>query len=87
MDDSLVENLFLFHLSVDISNSSGITLPELVDEVRKMLENSFIARALFEEKLYHTGYLDKDVEHYKENHYLIRSDKFYKVSGDFPRIR
>lgn len=87
LDDSLVENLFLFHCSVDISNGSGITLPELVEEVRKMLAHSFIARALFEEKLYHTGYLDRDVEHYRDSHYLIRSDKFYKVTGDFPRIR
>ena len=87
LDDSLVENLLLFHCSVDISNGSGITLPELVDEVRNLLANSFIARALFEEKLYHTGYLDKDLESYKDSHYLIRSDKFYKVSGDFPRIR
>lgn len=87
LDDSLVENLLLFHCSVDISNGSGITLPELVDEVRNLLANSFIARALFEEKLYHTGYLDKDIESYKDSHYLIRSDKFYKVSGDFPRIR
>ena len=72
---------------MDISNGSGITLPELVEEVRKMLAHSFIARSLFEEKLYHTGYQNKDVEQYRDSHYLIRSDKFYRVMGDFPRIR
>ena len=87
LDDTLVENMFLFHCSVDVSNASGITLPDMVEVVRSLLAHSFIARALFEEKLYHTGYQDKDIEHYKDSHYLIRSDKFYKVADEFPRIR
>jgi hypothetical protein len=45
-----------------------------------------MARALFEEKLYHTGYQDKDIEFYNDIHYLIRTDKFYTVADNFPRI-
>lgn len=86
LDDSLVDNLFLFHCSVDISNASGVTLPDLVTEVRQLLSHNFIARSLFEEKLYHIGYQNKDVGNYRDRHYLIRTEKFYKVSGDFPRI-
>ena len=86
LDDSLVDNLLLYHCSVDISNASGITLQELVEEIRSILSHSFVARALFEEKLYHTGYQDKDIEFYNDIHYLIRTDKFYKVADNFPRI-
>jgi hypothetical protein len=86
LDDSLIDNLLLYHCSVDISNASGITLPELVEEIRSILSHSFVARALFEEKLYHTGYQDKDIEFYNDIHYLIRTDKFYKVADNFPRI-
>lgn len=87
LDDTLVDNLFLFHCSVDMSNASGKTLPDLVEEIRKLLSHNFIARSLFEEKLYHTGYQRKDEDIYQELHYLIRSEKFYRVLGDFPRIR
>ena len=86
LDDTLVDNLFLFHCSVDISNASGVTLPDMIADIRSLLTNAFMARSLFEEKLYHTGYQDKDVEHYSNAHYLIRSDKFYKIEGAFPRI-
>ena len=87
LDDTLVENLFLFSCSIDISNAGGITLPDIISEVRGLLSSSFIARAAFDEKLYHTGYIDKDIEHYNDNHYLIRSEAFYNVVDDFPRIR
>lgn len=43
LDDSMIDNLFLFHCSVEVSKSSGETLPERVKEIKDMLSSDLAA--------------------------------------------
>jgi hypothetical protein len=87
LDDTLVENLFLFHFSVEISNGNGQTLCQIVAAIREMLDNDAPALSLFNAKLFEAGYLDKHESFYQDRFYQVRNENFYKVESDFPRIR
>jgi len=87
LDDTLLENLFLFHLSVEISNGNGQTLCQKVTAIREMLENDAPALSLFNAKLFEAGYLDGHALFYQNRFYQIRNENYYKVEKNFPRIR
>ncbi|KGN85363.1 PD-(D/E)XK motif protein [Porphyromonas sp. COT-290 OH860] len=87
LDETLLDNLFLFHLSVEISNGNGQTLCQKISEIRKFLENDTPALLLFNAKLFEAGYLDRHEPFYQDKFYQIRSENFYKVENNFPRIR
>jgi len=87
LDDTLLENLFLFHLSVEVSNGNGQTLYQKVASIRKILENDMPALSIFNAKLFEAGYSDKHETNYKDRFYKIRQENFYKIEKDFPRIR
>lgn len=87
LDDSMIDNLFLFHCSVEVSKSSGETLPERVKEIKDMLSSDLAALSLFNAKLFEGGYLDTQEGQYSEHHYKLRKETFYHVTNDFPRIR
>jgi hypothetical protein len=87
LDDTLLENLFLFHLSVEVSNGNGQTLCQKVAAIREILENDILALSLFNTKLFEAGYLDNHETFYQDRYYQIRNENFYKIENDFPRIR
>ncbi len=87
LDETLLNNLFLFHLSVEISNGNGQTLCQKIFEIRKLLEENTPALSIFNAKLFEAGYLDKHEPFYKDRFYQVRNEKFYKVENDFPRIK
>jgi hypothetical protein len=87
LDETLLENLFLFHLSVEISNGNGQTLCQKIAAIRETLENYTPALSLFNTKLFEVGYLDKHESFYQDRFYQVRNENFYKVENDFPRIR
>jgi len=87
LDDTLVENLFLFHLSVEISNGNGQTLCQKVAAIRKMFEKDTPALSLFNAKLFEAGYLDKHETLYRDRFYQIRNENYFKIERDFPRIK
>jgi hypothetical protein len=87
LDDTLLENLFLSHLSVEISNGNGQTLCQKVAAIRKMLENDVPALSLFNAKLFEAGYLDSHTVFYQDRFYQVRNENYYKIENNFPRIR
>jgi len=87
LDEDLVNNLFLYHLSVDASGSNGINLNQMVDNVRQLLNQDLAALQLFEDKLLIIGYLAQHVSKYDEKFYVTRTENIYKVEHNFPRIK
>lgn len=87
LDETFLENLFLFHLSVEVSNKNGKTLCQKVEEVRKVLESDALSLSAFNAKLFEAGYSDKHEFLYQERFYQIRNENFYKIENEFPRIK
>lgn len=87
LDDTIIEQLFLFHCSVETSKMSGETLPDKVRSIRSLLSSDLAALSLFNSKMFEAGYLDAQEIKYLEQHYKIRKECFYSVKGNFPRIR
>ena len=87
LDDTMIEQLFLFHCSVETSKLSGETLPDKIKSIRSLLSSDLAALSLFNSKLFEVGYLDTQETKYLEQHYKLRKECFYSVKGNFPRIR
>jgi hypothetical protein len=86
LDDSIIEKIFLYHLSLDIRVGNGESLNSLIDEVLELLTNNTMASNLFKLKLLESGYYDIDRPIYEEIGYSIRQENLYRISGNFPRI-
>lgn len=87
LDDTGIEVLLLLHISLDIRLGGLQSLPELVYEIRTLLENQKVkALSIFNECLIDAGYLDIHENRYEELKYTIRNYDFFKVCQGFPRI-
>lgn len=87
LDETLLENLFLFHFSVEVSNGNGQTLCQKISEIHELLESDASALSLFNTKLFEVGYLDKHEPFYQDKFYQVRNENYYKIENDFPRIK
>lgn len=86
LDDSIIEKIFLFHLSLDVRVGNGESLNILIDEVSELLNENTMASNLFKLKLLESGYYDIHKPLYDERGYTIRQENLYRVTGKFPRI-
>lgn len=86
LDDTIIEKIFLYHLSLDIRVSYGESLNTIIDEVIVLLSDNIMASNLFKLKLLESGYYDIHKPIYEETGYTIRQENIYQVSGNFPRI-
>ena len=86
LDDSAVDWLVLFHVSVDVRDGSESTLPSLVASVRDDLTGDPTASLLFDERLLDVGYLDSDDHLYSHESYSIRETNAFRVGPGFPRL-
>lgn len=86
LDTTNLENLFLYHISLEQQQNSGETLNDIVDSVIEILREEMIALNKFKSKIYEVGYFDLQRNLYETVGYHIRQDEFYKVEKDFPRI-
>jgi len=86
LDDSIIEKIFLYHLSLDIRVSNGESLNSLIDDVLELLNSNTMASNLFKLKLLESGYYEIHRPIYHERSYTIRQENLYRVSGKFPRI-
>ena len=87
LDETLLENLFLFHCSVEVSNGNGETLNQKIANIRSLLENNISALNVFNSKLFEVGYFDSHANKYENRFYKIRSENYYKITDNFPRIK
>jgi hypothetical protein len=86
LDNSVIPNIFLYHLSLDIRNNYGESLNDLVEWVDNYLINDVPELNSFKLKLYEIGYFEEHKSIYQDTGYTIRQESTYKVDGDFPRI-
>ena len=87
LDESLFENLYLYHCSVEITKKNGETLPDKIYKLRRDLENTPTALSKFNERLITAGYFDEDEALYAFRAYKVRGETFFRIEGDFPRIK
>lgn len=86
LDDSIIEKIFLYHLSLDIRVGNGESLNSLIDGVSELLSDNTMASNLFKLKLLESGFYETHRPLYEERGYTIRQENLYRVSGNFPRI-
>lgn len=87
LDDTLLEHLFLYHLSVEISKGNGETLNQKIQSVKELLSRNAAILHTFNMKLLEAGYLDVQSDIYNERSYLKRDEHYYSVKAEFPRIK
>ena len=87
LDESLFENLYLYHCSVEITKKNGETLPDKIYKLRRDLENDPAALSKFNERLISAGYFDEDEALYAFRAYKVRGESIFRIEGDFPRIK
>jgi len=86
LDETLVENLFIFHLSFSSVENHTDTLPALIAQIREMLLLAYAATSIFEDALLQRGYLNTQEWRYQKTGYVIRESNLFRVTGDFPRL-
>jgi hypothetical protein len=86
LDDTGIGTIVLLHLSLDVRQGQGETLPEIVANVRSLIANDAIAKDELENLLFEVGYLDSQSTRYENIGYIIREHNYFKVGEDFPRI-
>lgn len=86
LDETLVDNLFVFHLSLSSVENQTDTLPALIAQIREMLFSAYAATSILEDALLERGYLNAQAWRYQKTGYVIRESNLFRVSGDFPRL-
>lgn len=87
LDTTNLDNLFLYHISLEQMQNSGESLNDIVDSVIECLQSDALALNKFKSKIYEVGYFDLQRSLYESIGYFIRQNIFYKVENDFPRIQ
>ena len=87
LDETLLKNLFLFHLSVETAKKNGESLNAKVNSIKETLQDSVSALNIFNNKLLEVGYFEKHTHLYEEKCYQVRDENYYKIDGEFPRIK
>jgi len=87
LDDTGVDVLFLTHVSLDERRGgSGLSLNDIVEDVRLRIGDNPFARMMFDDALLHRGFLPEHARLYEEPRYSIREEHSYRVVPGFPRI-
>jgi hypothetical protein len=86
LDNTHLEKLFLYHLSLEKSQGSGETLNQIIASINILVSSDAIALNQFNSKLYESGYFVHHQAQYEPTGYFIRQDTTYLVENEFPRI-
>jgi hypothetical protein len=86
LDDSNLNALFLYYLSIEQSQIDSETLVDIVRSIRERLATDPVASEAFEDSLLDVGYLDAHAFLYSSSGFHIRGSSFYMVTEGFPRI-
>jgi hypothetical protein len=85
LDDSDREPLYLLHLWLRELEGSGLSLPQLIDEIIALVGD--VAAQNFADRLMAAGYHEIHRPLYEEIGYVERARRYYVVEDTFPRIR
>lgn len=86
LDLSNLQNLYLYHISLDVRHQDGETLNQIINSISDLLTTDYSALSSFNNKLLEAGFFNHHREIYKDTGYFIRNDAFYRIEGEFPRI-
>lgn len=86
LDTTLLENLFLFHLSLEKRNGNENSLNKIVSELFSIIGDNKLLSNVLNRKLISVAYFKHHATCYENISYLIRGEDFYKVTEHFPRI-
>jgi hypothetical protein len=86
LDDTGAGTIVLLHLSLDVRQGQGETLPVMVASVRSLVASDAIAKDELENLLFEIGYLDIHATRYENIGYTIREHNYFKVGANFPKI-
>lgn len=86
LSDSGIVYLALYHPLFGETKESGVSLPDLIDHVRRETESDQRARRDLEEKLTDYGYFEVHRKEYAYPRYVERQRIFYRITSGFPRI-
>lgn len=86
LDSAHVSDLWLSHLSLDISMVDGESLNDIVASLRESFGANNLAQQAFDERLWQVGYLDQHADRYEPTKYHIRAYMMFHVREGFPRI-
>jgi hypothetical protein len=86
LDTSLLENLFLFHLSLEKRNGNENTLNKIVSALFSVIGDNMLLNNMLNRKLISVGYFKHQESYYENISYMIRGKDFYTVTENFPRI-
>ena len=86
LDSSILQHLFLFHLSLETRQKSGETLNDIVNSIKILLQTDIRALNKFNAKLIEGRYFVHHAKNYNDTGYVIRQESFYRVHEQFPRI-
>lgn len=84
LDDSN-GRLYLAYLEADVRTQGEITLPSLVEEIRRLFE-TINSADLFDDKLVSAGYYEKQKSLYENTYYKCSEFLCFEVGQGFPRI-
>ncbi len=85
LDETGTDGLHLIHLSLDVHQHAGESLPAIVADVRELAAATAV-ESLLAERLVDAGYADAHKRHYLATGYTIRERQFFRVGDGFPRI-
>jgi len=86
LDDTGLDALYLYHLSLREVHDGGETLPGIVDRIRDELSDDPATSTRFEDLLILGGYLDEHRDRYEGTGYAERARQIFQVRDGFPRI-
>lgn len=85
LDPPSISPLFLGLIEIQDQPGKMHTLPNLINEVYKLLNGS-VERDLLKNKLEKSGYFGAHEEHYSQKEFLLRKSSFFIVDANFPKI-
>ena len=86
LDDTGLDVLYLYHLSLREVRDGGGTLPGIIDDIRDELSGDPVTSTRFEDLLILAGYLDEHRDRYEDTGYADRIGQTFYVREGFPRI-
>jgi len=84
LDGAGLVNLYLCHISVDLRENAGKSLPALIDDISAALTED--GRPIFSDSLVSAGYLESQRHLYLDTGYVERRRTYFAVGVNFPRI-
>jgi hypothetical protein len=86
LDNSQLNHLFLYHISLEKFNGNGKTLNQIADDVTALFDEDRKALSLFRIRMLEAGYFGHHRSLYGETGYIVRQESVFRVEGSFPCI-